>query len=226
MFLLGFLVKIICVRDVDLLYEWATVAFLSWWIQPAGRWRIKRTRRSTVPKKLARYANLETIVSSLLRRRTPGTQWSLESHFKKSSIDQLNSLIASVKKKSQSNLGRAALQLLTAENNYATKSPLITMGCSTFTPKTASSLRRSPPYLIPHLSTDPTHPTPNSMQIQSAVLPQYTPDRHTDRQFDAWDKRPVYSKSRLRLTVSDAANKAIVNSASRSPRHPLHTGLG
>jgi len=45
-------------------------------------------------------------------------------------------------KKSQSNLGRAASPPLTAENNYATKSPLITLKCHTFTPKTALSLSK------------------------------------------------------------------------------------
>jgi len=39
-------------------------------------------------------------------------------------------------KKYQSNLGRAASPPLMAENNYATKSPLVTMGYSTFTLKT------------------------------------------------------------------------------------------
>ena len=38
--------------------------------------------------------------------------------------------------KSQSNLGRAPSPPLTAENNYATQSPLVTMGRTKFTPKT------------------------------------------------------------------------------------------
>ena len=50
----------------------------------------------------------------------------------------------STNKKSQSNLGRATSPPLMAENNYATKSPLVTMGYLTFTPKTALSPRRSP----------------------------------------------------------------------------------
>ena len=43
-------------------------------------------------------------------------------------------------KKSQRNLGRAASPPLTADNSYATKSPLVAMGCPTFTPKTAHYL--------------------------------------------------------------------------------------
>jgi len=42
-------------------------------------------------------------------------------------------------KKSESNLGRAASPPLTAENNYDTKSPLITMERPTFTSKTVLS---------------------------------------------------------------------------------------
>ena len=79
-------------------------------------------------------------------------------------------------KKSQSNLGRAVSPPLTAENNYATKSPLVTMGCLTFTPK-------SPPHLIDYTkpSTDPTqrpkrHPDPISRFA--------TVHRPSDRQTD------------------------------------------
>jgi len=43
-------------------------------------------------------------------------------------------------KKSQSNLERAMSPPLTAENNYATKSPLVTMGCPIFSPSTISTL--------------------------------------------------------------------------------------
>jgi len=91
--------------------------------------------------------------------------------------------------KSKSNLGRDSSPPLTAENNYATKSPLVTVGCPTFTPITAPSLRRSPPHLYTHPSTDPTH-HPNGIEIQSAVLPQYTlrTDRETDRQIALNDK--------------------------------------
>ena len=71
-------------------------------------------------------------------------------------------------------------------------------------PKIAHSFPRSP---LPS-NTLIRRPTPltilNDIQIQSAVLPQYTFPRH--RQTDTCDKRQVYSKSRLRLTVSDAAN--------------------
>jgi len=62
-------------------------------------------------------------------------------------------------------------------------------GTPKFTPKTAPSLRRSPPPSntpIPRL-TQLT--TPNGIRIQSAVLPQYT--LRTDRQTDGLDDRPV-----------------------------------
>jgi len=40
-----------------------------------------------------------------------------------------------INKKSQSNLERAASPPFTAEYNYATKSPLVTMGCPIFSPQ-------------------------------------------------------------------------------------------
>jgi len=48
-----------------------------------------------------------------------------------------NKQSSNLNKKSQTNMGKAASPSLTAENNYAKKSPLVTMGCPTFTPKTA-----------------------------------------------------------------------------------------
>jgi len=48
-------------------------------------------------------------------------------------------------KKSQSNLGRTASPPLTAENDYATKSPLVTMGYAPHLPtKLSLPIRRSP----------------------------------------------------------------------------------
>jgi len=77
-------------------------------------------------------------------------------------------------KKSQSNLGRAASSPLTSENKNATKSPLVTMGCPTFTPKLPLPLRRcSAPSNTPI-------PRPTGIQIQSAIFPQFT-HRQTDR---------------------------------------------
>jgi len=43
-------------------------------------------------------------------------------------------------KKSQSNLGRAASPPLMSENNYATKSALVTMGCPMCIPKTVPTI--------------------------------------------------------------------------------------
>ena len=61
--------------------------------------------------------------------------------------------------KSQSNLGRAASPPLTAENNYATESPLVTMGCLTFILKTvpSPSTTFTPSHKYTHPSTDSTH---------------------------------------------------------------------
>jgi len=67
--------------------------------------------------------------------------------------------------------------------NTATESPLVTMGCPTFTRKTNPSdtpIHRPTPFT-----------TPNGIQIQSAVLPQYTPSEEIDRQTDTWDWRQV-----------------------------------
>jgi len=70
------------------------------------------------------------------------------------------------------------------ENNYATKSPSVTMGCPTFTPKTAHfySMISTPSYTpIPRLTP---LTTPNGIQIQSAICPQYTLQTDTHRQTD------------------------------------------
>jgi len=98
-------------------------------------------------------------------------------------------------KKSQSNLGRAASPPVTAENNYATKSPLVTMGCPIY-PKTALPFDDLHSNLI-HPSLDRPHS--NGILIHSAILSQYTFRSH--RQNNAW-----YAERRLRLIVSDAAN--------------------
>jgi len=69
-------------------------------------------------------------------------------------------------------------------HNYATKAPLITMGRRKFTPETA----HSPSTIITPSNTPITRLTPqtipNGIQIQSAILTQYTfrTDRHTDWQ--------------------------------------------
>jgi len=78
------------------------------------------------------------------------------------------------------------------------KSPLITMGCPKFNPTTAPS-----PLMIMTPSNMPIpQPTPltiNSIWIHSAVLPQYTVDRQTDKH--------VCHISRLCSPDSDTAKK-------------------
>jgi len=89
-------------------------------------------------------------------------------------------------KKSQSNLGRAALPPLMAENNYSTKSPLVTMGCPTFTPKTALPFRRWPQLIHPSLDRHhlPPQTTSRSNQPLCPSIPSEPTDRPTDRQTD------------------------------------------
>jgi len=82
-------------------------------------------------------------------------------------------------------------------HNYATKSPLVTMGRPKFTPKTAPS-----PSTITNPSITPIPwptplTTPNGIRIQSAILPQYTlrTDRPTDRQRDGQANVPYHKRS-------------------------------
>jgi len=104
--------------------------------------------------------------------------------------------------KSHSNLGGTASPPLTAENNYVTKSPLVTMRCPTFTPSTIFT--PSIYILIPRL-------TPHN--IEMAVLSQYTSgqtdrltDKPTDRTTHAIDDGTVSSRlmvsKRLKISTS------------------------
>jgi len=78
----------------------------------------------------------------------------------------------------------------TFSHNYTTNSPLVTMGCPTFTPKTAHS-----PLTISTLSNKPIpRPTPCTTQMASRCnqpFPQFT--HQTDRLTDTWDRRQMYS---------------------------------
>jgi len=77
-------------------------------------------------------------------------------------------------------LERTASPLLTAEN-YATKSPLVTMGCPKAAPYPSTiSTPSNTSILRPTQFT-----TPNGTQIQSAVFPQFT--HLTDRETGTWD---------------------------------------
>jgi len=102
----------------------------------------------------------------------------------------------------------------TAENNYTTRSPLVTMECPTFTLKAAPSLRRSPPHLIYPFVDRPHSPHQTASRSNQPFCHNTPPDRPTDRQTDkrqtvAWDWRQVSTKSRLRSIVSDAAKTAL-----------------
>jgi len=80
-------------------------------------------------------------------------------------------------------------------HNYATKSPLITMGHHEFTPKIAHSLGRSPPIYI-HSSTDPTHhpkrhSDPTSRFSTIHPLDRQTDSEETHRPTDGIGDKPV-----------------------------------
>ena len=83
-------------------------------------------------------------------------------------------------KKSQSNLGKAASPPLTAENNYATKSPLVTMGCPTFTSKTTPF----PSPISAHSSLDRPHSPPETASRSNQPFFHRSPTWQTDRQTD------------------------------------------
>jgi len=72
----------------------------------------------------------------------------------------------------------------------AAESPLVTMGCATFNPKIAPSLRRSPPPSNIPSSTDPTLPETASRSIQPFChsIPSGPTDRPTDRPTDGIHK--------------------------------------
>jgi len=84
-------------------------------------------------------------------------------------------------------------------HNYATKSPLVTMGCPTSTPKTAPFWRSLPPSNTP-ISLWIALTTPIGIKIQSAVFLQFThqTDWPTDRQTD----RPTYAYKHCFMTCN------------------------
>jgi len=115
-----------------------------------------------------------------------------------------------VNKKSQITLGRAASSPLTSENNYATKSPLVTMGSSTFTPKTALPFRRSPPPSntpLPRLTA--LHPKWHPDPI-SCFATVHFPDAQTDIQTEIWDRRQTCKNTRLRSIDCIATHVIII----------------
>ena len=82
------------------------------------------------------------------------------------------------------NLGGVASQPLTAENNYATKSPLVTMRRPTFTPKLPIPFDDHHPHLLqPSLdrSHSPLQTASESNQPFCRSTLSRPTDRHTDR---------------------------------------------
>jgi len=94
--------------------------------------------------------------------------------------------LMNINKKSQSKLRRAASPPLMAENNYPTKSPLVRMGCPTFTSpppakKTASSLRWCPPPSNTPILDRPHSPLQTASRSNQPFC-HSTPSGQTDRQ--------------------------------------------
>jgi len=92
-------------------------------------------------------------------------------------------------------------------HNYATKSPLVTMGRPKFTPKTALPLRRWLPHWYTHPSTDPTHHPKWHLDPISRFATVHFPDRQTDRltdrQTNRWARWQVCNMSTYALIKSD-----------------------
>jgi len=82
-------------------------------------------------------------------------------------------------KKSKSNLGRAASPPLMAENDYATKCPLVTMGCSTITPNCPFHFDDLYLHLI-HPPLDRSHSTPQTASRSNQPFCHCTPSGQTD----------------------------------------------
>jgi len=93
------------------------------------------------------------------------------------------SVLIKENKKSQTNSGRAASPLLTAENNYATKSHWLQWDVPHLplpSKKLPLSLRRSPSHLIHPSSTDSTHHRKRHPDPDNSFATVHFPDRHTD----------------------------------------------
>jgi len=95
------------------------------------------------------------------------------------------------------------------ENNNATKSPLVTMGC----PHLHSKLPLIHPLPTPLF-------TPNGIQIQPAVFPQFT--HRTDQQTDRWDRRQVCSNTRQR-SIDCIATRLIMTTMRSGIATPVAT---
>jgi len=91
--------------------------------------------------------------------------------------------------------------------NYATKCPLVIMGCPTLTSKTAPSPSTISTHLIHRFSTEPTHHAKQHPDL-SAVFPQFThwTDRPIDRPTDRWARQQLCSSTHLCSIESDTAN--------------------
>ena len=92
--------------------------------------------------------------------------------------------------KSQSNLGRAASPPLRAENNYATKSPMVIVGCPTFNPKIAASPSTFSTHLT-HPSLDRPHSPPQTASRFNHPFGHSTLSRQTDRMTDGLGENSV-----------------------------------
>jgi len=82
-------------------------------------------------------------------------------------------------------------------HNYATKAQLVTMGRPEITQKLPLLLRRSPPPSNTPIPRPNPFTIPHGIQIQSAVLPQYTmwTNKQTDQVTDRRSRRMFHNMS-------------------------------
>jgi len=81
-----------------------------------------------------------------------------------------------------------ARSLYALPHNYATNASLVTIGRPKFNPKTAPSLRRSPPPSNTPIPW-PTHPKRHPDPISRFARIHFAADRQTDRDTDRWSRR-------------------------------------
>jgi len=122
----------------------------------------------------------------------------------------------------------AASPPLTAKNNYATKSPLVTTGCPTgptFNPKTvpSNSTISTPPNTPIRRPTPIT--TPNGNRSNQPFSTIHSPDRPTDRQTDwcdSWQVSKNICLCSIVLIESYATNNCAVVTKLSLLQHNVH----
>ena len=91
-------------------------------------------------------------------------------------------------------------------HNYATNSPLVTVGRPKFPPKPAASLWRSPPHLI-YPSLDRPHSPSQTASWSNQSFFHRSPTGQTDRQTERWSRRQVSKNTARYADREQRANK-------------------